>query len=441
MSLVRAANAAHIALMPTAFLSPRNVPPANLYREEDLALQRAFFAARPQLGPTALRPCVSLARHLGIGELLVKDETARFGLNAFKAAGALFAVTTLVERGDIARGDMIVCASEGNHGRAVARAAREADCRARVYMSRYVAPARVEAIESEGAEVVLVDGTYDEAVRVMARDAETAGWMIVSDTSWPGYTEIPWLIMLGYTRIMDEIDAETRLKPGPAYTSGWDTSPRGTRLQPGSETSPRGAGLQPGSETSRRGAGLQPGSETSPRGAGLQPGLDAVFVPAGVGGLLAAVACWCDLQYGDARPKVIAVEPASAACVQASARAGEPASVPGPFTTTMGGLRCGEMSPAVFPAVRSLVDAYVGIEDEFAFEAMRLLARPVPPDAVVECGPSGAAALGGLLALLVDPTLKSVATQLGLDAESRVAVLATEGVTDPVVFREVLARP
>ncbi|HUE87755.1 MAG TPA: diaminopropionate ammonia-lyase [Vicinamibacterales bacterium] len=372
--------------MGTAFLSPPNLAPQNLFDADDFARQRAFFAARPELTATPLHRCSGLARHLGIGELLVKDETARFGLNAFKAAGAMFAIATLSERGELRPGDTLVCASEGNHGRAVAHAARGAGCAAKVYMSSRVTPARVNAIRDEGAEVVLVDGSYDDAVRVMAAEAHGNGWLVISDTSWAGYTEIPHLIMLGYTRILDEVAMQVS-------------------------------------------------------GDGLQPGLTTIFVPAGVGGLLAAVACWAEWRYGAERPRVVAVEPASADCVQASMRAGRPTALPGPFDTVMGGLRCGVMSPSVFPAVQTLVDAGIGIEDDDAFEAMRLLARPVRPDPSIACGPSGAAALGGLLAVLGDPALDAVRRHLRLDAGATVVVLATEGVTDPALFQEALARP
>jgi diaminopropionate ammonia-lyase len=383
--------------MPTSFIATSTATPVNLFREEDLSLQRAFFAARSDLSPTPLRSCPSLARRLGIGALLVKDETSRFGLNAFKATGALFAVGTLLQRGEIHPGDTLACASEGNHGRAVARAAREVHCRARVYMSRRVTAARVQSIESEAADVVLVDGTYDDAVREMAREAAARGWVVVSDTSWPGYTEVPWLIMLGYTRILDEVAAALAASPVGAGTTGE--------------------------------------SKTPPRG------FDVIFVPAGVGGLLAAVACWCDLTYGAARPKVVAVEPETAACVQASARAGRVTAVPGPFDTTMGGLRCGEMSPSVFPAVSSLVDACIGIDDEHAFRAMRQLARPVAPDPAIECGPSGAAALGGLLAVQDGSAGDVFAAHIGLTPEARVVVLATEGKTEPELYLKVMARP
>jgi diaminopropionate ammonia-lyase len=379
--------------MPTGFVSLHDHPPQNLFTATDFARQRAFFEARPALRATPLHALPALAQRLGVGQLLAKDETARFGLNAFKATGAMFAIATLRERGQLHAGDTLVCASEGNHGRAVAHAAREAGCLATVYMSRRVAPARVEAIRAEGADVELVDGSYDDAVTVMAAAAGTHGWTVISDTSWTGYDEIPRLIMLGYTRILDEIAMQMS-----------------------------DAGLD------------------SPRGAGLQPGRTVIFVPAGVGGLLAAAACWIDAHPGTDRPRVVAVEPVSAACVQTSIRAGRPTGVVGPFDTVMGGLRCGVMSPSVFPAVRDQVHAFVGIEDDYAFEAMRAFARPVAPDPEIACGPSGAAALGGVLAVLRDPALAEVRDHLRLGAGTTVVVLVTEGVTEPLLYQDVVAR-
>lgn len=369
--------------MPTGFVPSSGNRPHNLFAEGDFAQQRAFFQARPWLQPTPLHRCSALARRLGVGQLLAKDETARFGLNAFKAAGATFAIATLREHGQLRAGDTLVCASEGNHGRAVAHAAREAGCAAKVYMSNRVAPERVQAIRNESAEVELVDGSYDEAVRVMAAAAEAQGWTVISDTSWAGYSEIPRLIMLGYTRILDEVAMQI-------------SEPRSHHT--------------------------------------------VIFVPAGVGGLLAAAACWADWRYGSTRPRVVAVEPVSAACVQTSLRAGRPRSLAGPFDTVMGGLRCGVMSPSVFPAVQTLVDACVGIEDEHAFEAMRLLARPASPDPPIACGASGAAALGGLLAVLKEPALDDVRDHLRLGPESCTVVLVTEGVTEPALYNEVVAR-
>lgn len=357
----------------------RGRTPRPLFADDDYRQQRTFFAARPDLAPTPMRRLPALARELGLAELFIKDETARFGLNAFKAAGALFAVTTLASRGVIRRGDTLAAASEGNHGRAVARAAREAGCAARIYMSNTVAPARVTAIAAEGAEVVLVNGSYDTAVHVMAGDAAAAGWTVISDTSWEGYDEIPRLIMLGYTRLLDE---------------DW--------------------------------------------AAAAPP--DAIFVPGGVGGLLAAVACWSHWRWADARPRIVSVEPEAAACLQVSARAGQPTRLNGPFDTALGGLRCGEVSPGAFPAVLTLVDGFMTISDEDAFDAMRRLARPAGSDPPLACGASGAAALAGVRRLLTDPGVEAARTALGLGPGARVLALCTEGVTDPTLYADVLSR-
>ena len=366
--------------MAVAFLAHLDRPQRALFTEADYARQRAFFAAHPELEPTPLRQLHALARSFGIGELLAKDETARFGLTAFKAAGATFAIDALWARGALAPGDTLVCASEGNHGRAVAHAARLADCRARVYMASSVAAARVRAIEGEGATVILVDGSYDIALRVMAAEAAAHGWRIISDTALDGEdVEVPRLIMLGYTRLMDEVAQQTSRPP------------------------------------------------------------DVIFVPGGVGGLLAAVAEWATTSAE--RPRVVGVEPVSAACLQASARAGYATPVPGPFDTVMGGLRCGEVSRAAFEVVRRSVDALLAIEDRWALDAMRLLAGGVGGDPVIHAGASGAAALGGLLAALGDPGVAGLKEHLGLGPASRVLVVVSEGVTDPELFAAVVPRP
>ncbi len=325
-----------------------------------------------------------MARVLGLGDIRAKDETRRFGLNAFKAAGAIFAIATLRARGTLAAGEMLVCASEGNHGRAVARAAREADCRCRVYLADSVAPARVAAIEGEGATVVTVPGTYDDAVRAMSADARAHQWRVISDTTLPGDDdEVPRLIMLGYTRLMDEAE------------EGW-----------------------------------QPG-----------PPPEVIYVPGGVGGLLGAVASWTAWRFPQDRPAIVCVEPVSAACLQMSAREGRPTTLGGPFETVMAGLRCGEVSRAAFASVQSIVDAYVAIEDQAAFNAIRRLSSPVGGDPAIKAGASGAAALGGLLTTLHDPATSEVKRRLGLGPGSRVLVIVTEGVTDPDVFAQASGSP
>lgn len=351
-----------------------------LFSADDYALVRGFFAGRAALRPTRMPALPGLASALGLRTVWAKDETGRFGLNAFKLLGARFAVEQLLAERGLEPGDTLVCASEGNHGRAVARTAREVGCRARVYLADSVATARADAIAMEGAEVVRVEGTYDAAVRKAATDAKRHGWIVISDTSWEGYERVPRLIMLGYTRMMDEM----------ADAMGPDWKP------------------------------------------------DAVFVPGGVGGLLAAVAAWSAAHWPDP-PAVVGVEPATAACLQASARAGRPTTVSGSLSTAMGGLRCGEVSPLAFEAARTIVSGYVAIDDEWAFDAMRMLARPRAGDPAIEASPSGAAALGGLAATLRDPQAAALRDELGLGPSSSVVVIVSEGVTDPDLWSQVMA--
>jgi diaminopropionate ammonia-lyase len=350
-----------------------------VFTPDDFAAVSRFFDARPELAPTPLVPLPALARSLGLGAVLAKDESGRFGLNAFKLLGARFAIEQLLADGSITPGQTLVCASEGNHGRGVAHTARRVGCHARVYLSESVAQARADAIAGEGAEVVRVAGTYDAAVRQATVDAAAHGWTVVSDTSWPGYERIPRLIMLGYTRLMDEV----------------------ARAMPG----------------------------------GSAP--DAIFVPGGVGGLLAAVAAWSDWRWGSGT-RVISVEPASAACLLTSARAGRPTAVPGPFTTMMGPLRCGEVSVLAFEAALPVVAGYLAIDDDWAVSAMRQLARPAGDDPRIVAGASGAAALGGLLATLEDPAARDLCVALGLGPSSTVLLIVSEGMTDPLLWRQVV---
>jgi diaminopropionate ammonia-lyase len=257
-----------------------------------------FFAGRE------MTPLHDIAA--GPRRVLVKDESSRFGLNAFKVAGVEFAMARL----KLATGSTIVCASAGNFGRAVAHVGRRLDLRVRVYMSSATALAPRQAIESEGAEVVLIDGSYDDAVR-RARDD---GALVVSDTAWPGNEEIPRDIMLGYTRIMDEACEQ------------WPVLP------------------------------------------------DIVLVQAGVGGLAAAVVSWLRDHFGDSGPFSICVEPASANPLMLSAQAGRAFDVTTPLNTIMAGLRCGEASSIAVQPLIDGCDAFTVIDDDATRDAMRVLA-------------------------------------------------------------------
>jgi len=357
-----------------------------LFSAADYAQMRAFFAARRELRPTPLTAMPALAQTLGVGSLDVKDESGRFGLNAFKLLGARFAIETLIAEGEVRTGDTLVCASEGNHGRAVARAAREAGCASRCYMAHDAAPSRVEAIAGEGATVVKVDGTYDDAVRVLRDEAAVHGWTIISDTAWPGYERIPFLIMLGYTRMLEEIRDQ-------------------------------------GSGIGDQGGGDQWAADQ---------GVTHLFVQGGVGGLLCAMASWCAFHHPETR--VISVEPTTAACLQASARAGVPVAVSGELNTMMAGLRNREVSPPAFESLLPNVDAFVALDDAWTFDAMREL-----NEVGVKAGASGGAALGGVLALCRDANIQSVRDQLRIDRHARVLAIVSEGVTDSALWARVMA--
>lgn len=370
--------------MTSCFVPDRDTPldpgqAGAFFSVDEWRLVAHFFDARPEIAPTPLVALPALAQRLGVGRLLAKDEGARGDLRAFKLLGARFAIEQLLADGTVTPGQVLVCASEGNHGRGVAHTARRIGCQARIYLSESVAEARAEAIAGDGATIVRVAGSYDDAVRVAASDAARHGWMVISDTSWDGYERIPKLIMLGYTRLMDEVARAL---------------PTGTRP-------------------------------------------DVVFVPGGVGGLLAAVAVWSQQCWGEST-RVVAVEPTAAACLQASARAGQPTRVPGPLPTIMGPLRCGEVSPLAFTAAFPLVAGYIAIDDEWTMRAMRQLAAPGGEDPAVAAGASGAAALGGLLAALEDPAAADLRHRLALGRNSTVLLLVSEGVTDPPLWRQVV---
>jgi diaminopropionate ammonia-lyase len=364
------------------FLNPasRSVERTAFDSEEATRRVRAFFTESAPIAPTPLWRLPALASRLGLGDVLVKDESGRCGLPAFKIVGVAYAVRTLIAEGTLAAGATLACATTGNHGRAVAHAARMNGLKAVVYVPAGTAAARRDAITAEGAQAIEIDGSYDDAVHQLASDARSRGWSIVSDTSWKDYEEIPRRIMDGYTWILHEARAQ------------W-----GPRVP------------------------------------------DIAIVQGGVGGLVAAASSWFAGNFGAARPFFIACEPSNAACLLASARAGAPTAIPGPLETVMSGLRCAEISPVAWPAIHHFVDAFVSIPDRLAERAMRLLAAPAGGDPSIEAGASGACGMGALLALVEEPLLSAVREASGLDSRSRVLVINTEGATDPGHYQWVIA--
>jgi diaminopropionate ammonia-lyase len=355
-----------------------------------------FHRRLPGYEETPLVDAPGLADALGVGKVYVKDESSRLGLPAFKVLGASWAVYRALEErlggegfGDYWEevGDLrerleplrplsLVAATDGNHGRAVARVARLLGLGAKIFVPGDMTVARREAIAGEGAEVVVVEGTYDEAVERSAEEGEDG--LVISDMSWPGYERIPWWVIEGYSTMLWEIE----------------------------------------DELARRGGA----------------GPDLVVVQAGVGAFGAAVARHFRSPAASTHPKLMSVEPASADCLLESVAAARIVSVPGPHDSIMSGLNCGRPSLVAWPVVSRGIDLLVAVDDEPAREAMRLAA-----EAGVVSGETGAAGLGGLLELLRSEEGDEARRTLGVDGQTRVLLFNCEGATDPDAYRRIMA--
>ncbi|MBN9547781.1 MAG: diaminopropionate ammonia-lyase [Alphaproteobacteria bacterium] len=354
-----------------------------------------FLAARDNHAETPLHALPALAGELGIGALHIKDEGKRLGLGSFKALGGAYAVMRLVleeagrrlgravdvaelqspEVKAIAAQMTFACATDGNHGRSVAQGAGLVGARSVIFVHSGVSNERVAAIARFGAEMVRVAGDYDQSVREAARVAAERGWTVVSDTSWPGYERIPGLVMQGYTIIVRE--ALKRLPEPPTH----------------------------------------------------------VFLQAGVGGFAAAVAGHLAIVLGEARPTVTVVEPARAACIYETARAGRPVTIAHSKPTVMAMLECYEPSLVAWRVLSRIGDAFMTVEEEDAVSVMNRLARPSGDDPAIVSGESGGAGLAGLIRAAGDRKMRAA---LGLDGNSRVLIVNSEGATDPGRYAELV---
>jgi diaminopropionate ammonia-lyase len=352
-----------------------------------------FHRKLPGYEETPLVDAPKLADALGVGKVFVKDESSRLGLPAFKILGASWAVYRALEErlGDEGFGDWeeiddlkerleplrpltLVAATDGNHGHALARVARLLDLGAKIFVPQDMVAARREAIAGEGAEVIVVDGTYDDAVERSSEEAGESG-LVISDMSWPGYERIPSWVIEGYSTMLWEIEDEFERR-----------------------------------------------NEAGP---------DLVAVQVGVGAFAAAVARHYRRPGASPHLKLVGIEPASADCLLESIAAGRIVTVPGPHHSIMSGLNCGRSSLVAWPTVSTGIDLLVAVDDEPAREAMRLAAG-----SGIVSGETGAAGLGGLLELLRagDEARKT----LGVDKETRVLLFNTEGATDPDAYRRVI---
>ena len=381
---------------------PVNLP--SFVSPEAGRIAASFHAGLPGYTPTPLVDLRDLAKSLDVRQILVKDESQRFGLNAFKALGGSFAMARLlcqrlgitlgrdsfqVLTSDAYRRELeqltFVTATDGNHGRGVAWAARQLGCRAVVYMPRGSAEARLNNIRAQGAEAEITDLNYDDAVRYAGQMAEKHGWILMQDTAWPGYEEIPAAIMQGYTTLGDEI-----------------------RTQLDAMGTERPSHL---------------------------------FLQAGVGSLAGALAGYFVSLWPEDPPKIILVEPDRADCLFRTALAddGKLHAVTGPMNSIMAGLCCGEPCTLGWEILRQTACAFISCDDAYAEHGMRLLGKPEGTDPRIVSGESGAVTAGVAARLLTDPDLTEVKEGLGLEADSRILLISTEGDTDPVNYQKILA--
>jgi diaminopropionate ammonia-lyase len=354
-----------------------------------------FLTHRDRHAETPLQSLPAMAAGLGIGALHIKDEGFRLGLGSFKALGGSYAVIRLVleeaerhlgrpvditelhvpEVKAVAAEMTVACATDGNHGRSVAQGAELVGAKAAIFVHAGVSDERVAAIARFGAQMIRVEGTYDDSVREAARVATENGWTIVSDTSWPGYERIPGLVMQGYTALVREF---LRQVPEPPTH---------------------------------------------------------VFVQSGVGGVAAAVAGHLSIALGEKRPVFVVVDPARAACIVETARAGRPVKIPHGEPTVMAMLECYEPSLVAWRILSRVADAFMTVEEQDAISVMNRLARPSGNDPAIVAGESGGAGLAGLIRAAADPKIRAA---LRLNAASRVLVINTEGATDPKRYTELV---
>jgi diaminopropionate ammonia-lyase len=354
-----------------------------------------FLSHWPHHRPTPLLGLPSLACQIGVRSIHMKDESHRLGLGSFKALGGGYAVVRLLleeaERSigrkinvselhepdvrAVAAGMTIGCATDGNHGRSVAQGARLVGAKARIFVHDGVSPRRIDAIAQFGAEVIRVKGTYDDAVAEATRICAENEWLLVSDTSWPGYERIPRLVMQGYTVLAHE--ALEAIADPPTH----------------------------------------------------------VFIQAGVGGVAAAVAGHMAIVLGANRPAFVVVEPSRAACLLESIRAGQPVKIDHGEATVMAMLACYAPSLVAWRILARTADAFMTIDDEDAVMVMNLLARPTGGDPAIVAGESGGVGLAGMLRVAGDVNQRAA---LRLDAHSRVFVINTEGATDPGCYEKLV---
>ncbi len=376
-------------------MTPYGARRSEILGADALALAQRELSQWQGYAVTPLHSLPALAQAMGVASVHYKDEGSRFGLGSFKALGGAYAVARLLSRElgaklgrtlstqDLLTPELralcaditVTCATDGNHGRSVAWGAQLFGCQCVIYIHATVSEGRKDAIAQYGAQVVRTAGNYDDAVRQADLDAKQHGRFVISDTSYPGYMDVPRDVMQGYQLMVEE--AAQQLPECPTH----------------------------------------------------------IFVQAGVGGLAAAVCGYFWERDAGDRPIYVVVEPDKADCLTQSAKAGELTAVTGDIDTLMAGLACGEVSHLAWEILEKGTDAFCVIPDEAAVAAMRLMAHPLGNDPVIVAGESAVAGVAAAIAACQSDAAKQT---LGLTADSRILFFGSEAATDPVLYEQLV---
>ena len=376
-------------------MTPYGARRSEILGADALALAQRELTQWQGYAVTPLHSLPALAQAMGVASVHYKDEGSRFGLGSFKALGGAYAVARLLcrelgaqlgrtlttqdlltpELRALCGGITVTCATDGNHGRSVAWGAQLFGCQCVIYIHATVSEGRKEAIAQYGAQVVRTAGNYDDAVRQADLDAKQYGRFVISDTSYPGYMEVPRDVMQGYQLMVEE--AAQQLPERPTH----------------------------------------------------------IFVQAGVGGLAAAVCGYFWERDAGDRPIYVVVEPDKADCLTQSAKAGQLTAVTGDIDTLMAGLACGEVSHLAWEILEKGTDAFCVIPDDAAVAAMRLLARPLGNDPVIVAGES---AVAGVAAAIAASQSDAARQTLGLNVDSRILFFGSEAATDPALYEQLV---
>lgn len=375
----------------------------SLLNDETAKVVRNFHSKFPAYQPTPLVNLPKLSEFLGVGSIHVKDESKRFGLNAFKVLGGAYAIgkyladklgrdinslsfTELAspeikaQLGEIT----FVTATDGNHGRGVAWAAQQLGQKAVVFMPKGSCEVRAQNIRNHGAQCTITDLNYDDAVRLAYKNGQDKGWVMVQDTAWDGYEDIPTWIMQGYMTLATEAMEQ-----------------------------------------------LEHSKATLPT---------HVFLQAGVGSFAGAAIGYIVEKMKDKAPTIVIMEPHKADCLYQSALAndGKPHNVTGDMQTLMAGLACGEPNTISWPIIRDNTDCFISAPDRYSAYGMRILAAPLPGDPCIVSGESGAIGTGLLYEIMKTARYQELKEKLKLDKDSHVLLVSTEGNTSPEIYEDIV---